>query len=223
MTDYSTIPNPGVSPNERLGFTAGGGAVGASSAYLLWDFPAFFFVDLWGPVVYTALFVVGTFLAVRVRKNPFELAIQEFDNLGLRPELIGEVIVENRAKAHQLGEIAGNLQMTDIRKALRGIKEETLAIINGFQDDPTDVARSRSNLRRVLDQALKVAQNYATLEAKGDRLTNFQDTHDQTLAGLQQMRSVLAEQHKRNAENNTTALEVDLEVSDQLLSKLANQ
>lgn len=223
MADYSTIPNPGVTPNQRLGITAGSVAVGASTAYLIWDWPALFMADLWAPVVYVGMFGIGAFLMARRRRSPFELAIMEFSDLGLKPEIIGSVIVENRSKAYELRHIAGGTRDQEIEKLLRQIANETLDIIHGFRDDPTDVQRSRNVLGRCMDQALKIMQNYQPVENRHVKMgDDWWDIKEKTRQGLQQIADVLAEQHRRNMENNTSALEVDLEVSDQILNTFSN-
>jgi hypothetical protein len=55
--------------------------------------------SIWGPAVIGVGVCAATILAVRKRKSAMELAIAEFADLGVAPEVIGSVIVENRAKA----------------------------------------------------------------------------------------------------------------------------
>lgn len=223
IADYENIPNPGMTPNQRLGTTAGVGVAGAGTGWLILDWPAFMLADLWGPVLFTAMIAGGAFLVSKLKKSTFELAVAEFGDLGLREGLIGEVIVDNRAKAYGMVKMSKEVNSALIGRLATEIGKETLDIIDGFADDPTDVQRSRSVLNRCMDQGTKILGNYQMIERRRDAMdsSEFDNLFLQTEQGLTTIRDALVEQHRRNLDNNTTALEVDLKVSDQLLGNIA--
>lgn len=219
IADYDNIPNPGFTPNQRLINTAGAGTVGAGLAWAVFDWPAFLLADMWGPVLFTGLIAGGAFLISNLKKTAFEMAVADFGHLGLREGLIGEVIVDNRAKAYGMVKLSKEIDSAVIAKLVVQIGKETLDIIDGFADDPTDVQRSRSVLNRCMDQGTKILENYQMIERRRNAMSKseFDDLFRQTESGLTTIRDALVEQHRRNLDNNTTALEVDLKVSDQLL------
>ena len=223
MTDYSNIPNAGASRQQRRNTTLIGGSLGLILGMLMVEWPStlLLFSHIWGPFIMMGLIAGGIFLIMQRKKDPFELAIMEFDGLGFRPETIGSVIIENRAKAYTLLVHSDTIISDTINTLINDISSEVLDIINGFHDDPSDLNRSRSTLTRCLDQAGKIVEEYEHIERRKDTMGDgFIPLQSQTELGLVQIRDALIEQHKRNLDNNTSALEVDLEVSDQLLKTL---
>jgi hypothetical protein len=217
----SVIPNPGTTGVRRAlaGIVAGKAAAVVSLLAVAW--PAHMaLASIWGPVVIAVGVCAATILAVRKRKSAMELAIAEFSDLGVAPEVIGSVIVENRAKAWTvLGYVS---QFSDAQTQIERIGNEALAIIDGFKDDTSDIQRCRHNLTRWLDQTIKILENFEVIERRiaGDNSITkdeYQDTCEQTLDGLTKLADALEEQHQRNLDNNQNALEIDIEVSEQLL------
>lgn len=216
--DYSAIPNPGLGPNTRL--LATGGALIASMlvAGTMINWPTDFGIlsTLVAPIVFVLLFTVGVFLVLPQKMNAFQIAIMEFKDLGLGPETIGRVIVENRAHAREIDRIAKNIINSRVRGALEKIADETLEIIDGFRDDPSDVARSERVLQTCLGQTKKIVANYVVIESRRDT-EQTEDATEQAIKALRGFASTLEEQHRRNLDNNTSALEIDVEVSEDLL------
>ena len=105
IVDYSAIPNPGVSRTTRLLIAGGSGKAAALLSWLTISWPAdILFSPLWGPIITGILISIGVFHLVNIRMDPFQLAIKEYDDLGLSPEVIGSVIVDNRARLGKLAE-----------------------------------------------------------------------------------------------------------------------
>jgi hypothetical protein len=217
----SVIPNPGTTGVRRAlaGIVAGKAAAGASLLAVAW--PAHMaLATIWGPAVIGVGVCAATILAVRKRKSAMQLAIGEFADLGVAPEVIGSVIVENRAKAWTV--LGYTSQFADAQTQIERIGNEALAIIDGFKDDTSDIHRCRHNLTRWLDQTIKILKNFEVIERRiaGDNSITkdeYQDTYEQTLDGLTKLADALEEQHQRNLDNNQNALEIDIEVSEQLL------
>ena len=161
MTDYSAIPNPGMVWVNRAITGIGVKLTTAVLAAGMIDWPSTVALSHYrGPVVIGGLVGTGAYLMIPQRKSPFEMAIAEFSDLGLSPEIIGAVIVENRAKAAMIRRMS-NEQITNpaVQLELFRIADETDSLIAGFQDDPSDVSRSRSNMTRCLDQSIEIADN----------------------------------------------------------------
>lgn len=174
--------------------------------------------NVWGPVVVMALSGIGGYLSVRIRKTPTELACEEFGDLGLTTNDIVTAVLLPREKASKLvAWAATSISDSDIRGTLEDISEIVFTIIDGFKKDPSDAARSRHVLKTCLDQAKKIGDNYYVVSTGAGA---SDDTTAQTRKGLKQIYDALEEQHRRNMDNNTAALEVDLNVSDQLLQHL---
>ena len=217
----STIPNPGVSRLEKaIAAVLAAKATGITSAvFLTW--PVFIpFSALWGPAIIGCLTASAVFLSVRERKSPTRMAIDEFADLGVAPEVIGSVIVENRAKAWLV--LGYNSQFDEVDKQTRLIGNEVLAIIDGFKDDTSDINRCRHVVSRCLTQTLKILGNLEViekrLEAEGSiQVEDFKETIDLAIDGLTKLADALKEQHQRNMDNNQSELEIDLEVADILL------
>lgn len=221
ITKFDNMPNPGLTPNQRI-TTTGIAALGSMLGGLFMNFDTQFMMsEYWAPVIFTGLIGVGTWFLFPRRMNQFELAIMEFKDLGLTAEVIGSVIVENRSKVYDLLAKSEIINSTANKKLIREIAYEAMSIIAGFRDDPTDVSRSRVTLNRCLNQTLKIVDNYATVEKRKNVMDKkeFVDLAVLTEEGLIQIKEALVEQHRRNLDNNQMALEVDLEVSDQLLGK----
>lgn len=217
----SVIPNPGTTGVRRAlaGIVAGKAAAGASLLAVTW--PAHLaFATIWGPAVIGIGVCAATILAVQKRKSAMELAIAEFADLGVAPEVIGSVIVENRAKAWTV--LGYTSQFPEAQEQIERIGNEALAIIDGYKDDTSDIHRSRHNLTRWLDQTIKILENFEVIERRiaGDNsitMAEYQETYELTLDGLTKLGDALEEQHQRNLDNNQNALEIDIEVSEQLL------
>jgi hypothetical protein len=217
----SNIPNPGVS-NLQKGIAAVLAAkttVITSAVMLTW--PTFIPLSMiWGPGIIGCLTAGAVLLSVRVRKSPTRMAIDEFAHLGIAPEVIGSVIVENRAKAWLV--LGYQSQFAKVQEQTQCIGDEVLAIIDGFKDDTSDINRCRHVVSRCLTQTLKILGNLEViekrLEAEGSiQIEDFQETVNLATDGLTKLADALKEQHQRNMDNNQNELEIDLEVADILL------
>lgn len=217
----SRIPNPGVTSTQRLVISLAVGAKLGLIAGLTVTWPVHIIASgLIGPAIVGAGATVGTWLAIRQRKTAMEMAIDEFRDLGVAPEVIGSVIVESRAQAWTV--LSYNSQMQDIQAQVDRIGNEVLEIVDGFRDDTSDIQRCRHVLARCLDQAIKILKNFEVIERRivGDNaitVNEYQDVYQLTVNGLTKIADALEEQHRRNLDNNQTALEIDIEISEQLL------
>jgi len=165
------------------------------------------------------MLTAGVWLLIPLKKTSLELAILEYAEYGLSDSIINNVILANRQKVLDIEIKILDITDASIKRTLARIARETLDLIDGFKDDPTDVARSRTTLTRCLDQTIKIVENYRIIEGRRET-DQTADLTEQTYVGLQQIAEAIEEQHRRNMDNNQTALSVDLEVSDQLLSHM---
>lgn len=217
----SVIPNPGTTSVRRAIAGIVLGKAAATVSYLAINWPAHMaLASVWGPAVIGVGVCAAVILAVQKRKSAMQLAIEEFSDLGVAPEVIGSVIVENRAKAWTI--LGYNSRTENIQMQVERIGNEALQIIEGFKDDPTDIQRCRHNLTRWLDQTIKILKNFQVIERRiaaenSVSLEEFQETYQLTIDGLNKLGDALEEQHQRNLDNNQNALEIDIEVSEQLL------
>lgn len=216
---FSSVKNPGVTGMNRTLLT-GGALVLSAVAMVMIDWPSFnVFTSAIAPIAFIGMLTVGAWLVIPLKKTSLELAIQEYSGYDLSDSIIQNVILVNRQKALDIKSSIPDITNADIKQVLGRIVNDTLSLIDGFKDDPTDVSRSRTALTRCLDQTIKIVENYRIIEGRRDTDLTA-DLTEQTYTGLQQIAEAIEEQHRRNMDNNQTALSVDLEVSDQLLSHM---
>lgn len=215
------IPNPGFE-RKQVGLTGILSGVSAGAmAFVGATWPLHMpIVAMTGPFLVGALVAGGVILNMPVKKNATALAVEEFGDTGLSPEVIGSVIVEGRISAHII--LSYKSQWRYIQKSVNKIGDEVLAIINGFKDDPSDVLRCRHMMKQCLDQSMKILRNLEVIErriAEDNSVTqdNNQEVIDEARKGLEKIAAALVEQHQRNLDNNQTALEIDVAVSEHVI------
>ena len=194
------------------------------------DWPTYMVAQLWGPLVMVFL---GTFTAIcwiTTRMTPDQLAQKKldmqrqkirdkFDGLGLSDELIQKGIIAPLEATFLIDDWAGKIQNPKVHHELNLMSEEIQIMIDDFKNDTTDINRSRSLLKKCTGQALKIAEQFYILESKdGNHISAA--LLNQTISGLQRINGAIAEQHRRNTDNNQMALAVDLDVTDQVFSPL---
>ncbi len=216
---FSSVKNPGVTEMNRTIIT-GVALVLSAVVMVLIDWPSFnVFTSAIAPIGFVGMLTAGVWLLIPLKKTSLELAILEYAEYGLSDSIINNVILANRQKVLDIEIKILDITDASIKRTLARIARETLDLIDGFKDDPTDVARSRTTLTRCLDQTIKIVENYRIIEGRRET-DQTADLTEQTYVGLQQIAEAIEEQHRRNMDNNQTALSVDLEVSDQLLSHM---
>lgn len=198
-----------------LAVNAGTALAGLSALLITW--PAHIaLASIAGPSIIGILAGMGAWYIQPEKKNITKLALEEFADTGLSPAVIGSVIVDSRISAHYI--ISYKSQSNDIQKSVDIIGKETLAIIEGFKDDPSDVMRCRHVIKQCLDQSIKILNNLAVIErriAENNSITmeDNEGTIEFARQGLKKIADALVEQHQRNLDNNHNALEIDVSVS----------
>ena len=216
------VPNPGVSMTERAIASVLAGKAALTGAAVLVTWPAHIAtIGILGPIGIGLAIGCATWMSIRRQKTATEMAIDEFADLGVAPEVIGGVIVESRTKAWTI--LGYKSHFAPVQENVNAIGQEVLDIIEGFKDDTSDIHRSRHVMARCLDQTIKILQNLEVFEKRLEstesiRQEDYQDTLDLSIKGLIQIKEVLVEQHRRNLDNNLNELEIDLEIADQLFS-----
>jgi hypothetical protein len=217
----SVVPNPGISKTERVIATVSASKVAMLSSVVFVTWPAHVaLISVAGPIGISIAVGAATWLMIR-RQKTTEMAIDEFAELGVAPEVIGSVIVESRTKAWTI--LGYNSQFALVQENVDAIGQEVVDIIDGFKDDTSDIHRCRHVVARCLDQAIKILQNLEVFEKRIEstdsiRQEDYQSTLDLSVDGLSQIKDALIEQHRRNLDNNQNELEIDLKIADQLFS-----
>jgi len=172
-------------------------------------------------LAYGAVTALGVYLVIPRPETAQDVAVKEFLHLGVSPETITQVVLANRLKANALIQRANDMHSPTNAQLVRDIGNAVLTVIKEFQQDPSDIARSRPTLAATLDQASKIVENYLVIERRKSTLADeeYVDIAVETEYGLKTILNTLQDLRRRNLDNNKVALKVDLDVSQQIFDK----
>jgi hypothetical protein len=214
-------PNPGHTPVQRRYISILAGSSAALVAVLMVDWPVMIAgISVIGPLVVGALVGSAAWIGHHQKLSTRELAIQEFSHLGLSDDLIETVVIRGIEAAARIKERAANMHNPANFNRFHHIANGILAVIDDFKNDPSDARASRSTLNRVIEQTDSILSNYLVIESfrTEDKDAYLRDAV-RTEEVLNLIVHTLTELRRSNMDNNRLALDVGLEVSEQLLQQ----
>lgn len=221
-TSHLSEPHPGIAPNRAkvLAMLSGISALVVSHMVVNWPVLIIPGISIAGPTLISLFVTTAIYLLMPIRRTVIEVAMSEFDDLGLSPEVIKSVIVDNRSKADDLVRLAAKTISPMNMQLMVEIAKQGLALIDDFIHNPSAINQSRVVLSRCMTQALSISTNYISIESRKSAMDNkeFVALAVQTEDGLKLILHTLQDQCRNNL--NTTALEVDLDVTRQLLDRI---
>lgn len=221
MTGQAT-PSTFQAERNYLSIILGAGAGLFSQAVVDWPFAFLMVGDVsLASLAFGAITGLGVYLVIPRPETAQDVAVKEFLHLGVSPETITQVILANRLKANALIQRANDMHSPTNSQLVRDIGSAVLTVIKEFQQDPSDIARSRATLAATLDQASKIVENYLVIERRKSTLADgeYIDIAVETEYGLKTILNTLQDLRRRNLDNNKVALKVDLDVSQQIFDK----
>ena len=221
MTEKAT-PSAFQAERNYLSIVVGVGAGLFSQVVVDWPFAFLMVGDMsLASLAFGAITGLGVYLVIPRPETAQDVAVKEFLHLGVSPDTITQVILANRMKANALIKRATDMHSPTNAKLVRDIGSAVLTVINEFQQDPSDIARSRSTLAATLDQASKIVENYMVIERRKNTLADgeYVGIAVETEYGLKTILHTLEDLRRRNLDNNKVALRVDLDVSQQIFDK----
>lgn len=195
------------------------GSIYFLASLFLVSWPVFIpFVSLWGPLVGAAMFGAFVYCFLETPEPKDAELVKEFTELGLHENVVRAVIIKNLNLANDIKSYI-SLEKR-ISELVNNISNEISQIIYGFKYDTSDVNRSRHVLDRCTSQTLKILKNLEVIETRiyneNAKREDYEETYYQVIVALKKINEVLIEQHKRNLENNTNELEIDIQISNQI-------
>lgn len=127
---------------------------------------------------------------------------------GITTEELIELLDEAEGRIQRIELDARRINNTEFRDRLRRIAAEAREILRTIEEDPVDARRARKFLKVYLDGAQQVTEGYAKAH-RGETDPILEDNFRRVLGTIE---SVIAEQQKKLAENNSTDLDVKIEV-----------
>lgn len=127
---------------------------------------------------------------------------------GITTEELIELLDEAEGRIQRIEVDARRINNTEFRDRLRRIATEAREILRTIEEDPVDARRARKFLKVYLDGAQQVTEGYARAH-RGEKDPVLEDNFRRVLGTIEE---VISEQQKKLAENNSTDLDVKIEV-----------
>ncbi len=128
--------------------------------------------------------------------------------VGITNEELIELLDEAEGRIQRIEADARRINNTEFRDRLRRIAVEAREILRTIEQDPVDARRARKFLKVYLDGAQQVTEGYARAH-RGEKDPALEDNFRRVLGTIE---TVIGEQQKKLAENNSTDLDVKIEV-----------
>jgi 5-bromo-4-chloroindolyl phosphate hydrolysis protein len=128
--------------------------------------------------------------------------------VGITNEELIELLDEAEGRIQRIEADARRINNNEFRDRLRRIAVEAREILRTIEQDPVDARRARKFLKVYLDGAQQVTEGYARAH-RGEKDPALEDNFRRVLGTIE---TVIGEQQKKLAENNSTDLDVKIEV-----------
>lgn len=128
--------------------------------------------------------------------------------VGITNEELIELLDEAEGRIQRMESDARRINNTEFRDRLNRIATEARQILRTIEEDPVDARRARKFLKVYLDGAQQVTEGYARAH-RGEKDPALEDNFRRVLGTIE---TVIGEQQKKLAENNSTDLDVKIEV-----------
>ena len=127
---------------------------------------------------------------------------------GITTEELIELLDEAEGRIQRIEADARRINNTEFRDRLRRIATEAREILRTIEEDPVDARRARKFLKVYLDGAQQVTEGYARTH-RGETDPIMDENFRRVLGTIE---TVIGEQQKKLAANNSTDLDVKIEV-----------
>jgi len=221
VSDLKIDPNPGVTASDRNKIIAGTFLTGTALANQLITWPGIGEFWIAGNIMIGIMIGAATWMVIRVRKTPRQIAIRQFRHLGVSDDLIENVVIKGHEMALKFEEMAKTIKSPMIGSQLVKIGQLMLDTIKDFEHDPTDIRSSRTVFARVIEQTPKIIDNFRVIETRKESMSTeeFLELAMETEHAMNTMIAALETQRSANSDNNRLALGVDIQVTHDLLQR----